>query len=180
MTEPDLAARARADGVRFILAMFVDLTGKSCAKLVPVEAAGALQEEGAGFAGFAAGALGQQPSDPDIMARPDLSSYTLLDGVRDGLALVHCDPYCEGEPWPYAPRVILKELLKQAKDKNLELYAGAELEYFLVARDGAGTLVPADEKDDALQPCYDARGLTRMYDHLTDVSRIMNDLGWEN
>ena len=30
------------------------------------------------------------------------------------------------------------------------------------------------------QPCYDAKGLTRMYDHLTTVSRYMNQLGWGN
>ena len=31
--------RSRADGVRFLPALFVDLTGKPCGKLVPVEAA---------------------------------------------------------------------------------------------------------------------------------------------
>ena len=59
--EVDLATRARADGVRFLLALFVDLTGKPCAKLVPVEAADELQHDGVGFAGYAVGAMGQQP-----------------------------------------------------------------------------------------------------------------------
>jgi glutamine synthetase len=54
--------------VRFILAMFVDLAGKPCAKLVPAEAADEFQSEGVGFAGYAAGLLGQQPSDPDVIA----------------------------------------------------------------------------------------------------------------
>ena len=30
------------------------------------------------------------------------------------------------------------------------------------------------------RPCYDARGLTRMYEHLTAVSTAMNSLGWGN
>ena len=34
--------------------------------------------------------------------------------------------------------------------------------------------------DQAAAPCYDARALTRMYDHLTTVSRHMNTLGWAN
>ena len=34
----DLAARARADDVSFLLALFVDLAGKPCAKLVPIRA----------------------------------------------------------------------------------------------------------------------------------------------
>jgi glutamine synthetase len=180
MTEIDLAARVREDGVRFVLAMFVDLAGKPCAKLVPVEAVGMLQEEGVGFAGYAVGMMGQQPSDPDLMAMPDLATYTPLPAVRPDLALIHCDPHVEGKPWPYAPRVILKSLLAQAKARQLELFAGAELEYFLVTRGADGKLRPADVKDDAAQPCYDARGLTRMYEHLTSVSSVMNALGWEN
>ena len=34
--------------------------------------------------------------------------------------------------------------------------------------------------DEAKAPCYDARALTRMYDHLTTVSRHLNTLGWAN
>jgi glutamine synthetase len=176
----DLAARAREDGVRFLLALFVDLTGKPCAKLVPVEAAGALQHEGVGFAGFAVGAIGQQPCDPDLIAIPDLASYTPLPWVRDGLALVHCDPHVEGQPWRFAPRVILKSVLERAQARHLELFAGAEVEYFLVSRGADGRLAPADSKDVEARPCYDARGLTRMYEHLTGVSSAMNALGWAN
>src|ERR1700709_921819 len=83
LAEPSLAELARADGLRFLLAMFVDLTGKPCAKLVPVESADELQDEGVGFAGYAVGAIGQQPSDPDLMVVPDLSSYTPLPWVRE-------------------------------------------------------------------------------------------------
>ena len=176
----DLGARARADGVRFLLALFVDLTGKPCAKLVPVEAADELQHEGVGFAGYAVGAMGQQPCDPDLIAIPDLASYTPLPSVREGLALVHCDPHVLGEPWRFAPRVLLKKQLERARARQLELFVGAEVEYFLVARDADGRLVPADPKDDAARPCYDARGLTRMYDHLTGVSTAMNTMGWGN
>ncbi len=176
----DLAARAAADGVRFLLALFVDLTGKPCAKLVPVEAADELQHEGVGFAGYAVGAIGQQPCDPDLIAIPDLASYTPLPCVREGLALVHCDPHVEGQPWRFAPRVILKAQLERARAQSLELFVGAEVEYFLVSRDAHGRLTPADPKDVDARPCYDARGLTRMYDHLTAVSTAMNGLGWGN
>ena len=174
----DLADRARADGVRFLLALFVDLRGKQCAKLVPVEAADALQADGVGFAGYAVGAIGQQPGDPDLMAIPDLDTYTRLPEVSPDLAIVHCDPHVDGAPWPFAPRVILKAMLDRAGDR--ELFAGAEVEYFLVTRDAEGRLAPADALDVAAQPCYDARGVTRMYDHLTAVSTAMNGMGWAN
>ena len=176
----DLSSRARADGVAFILAVFVDLTGKPCAKLVPIESVDTLAADGVGFAGYAAGALGQQPSDPDIVAMPDAASYTPLPFIKPGLALVHCDPHVEGEPWPFAPRVILTEQLRRAERRGLELFVGAEVEYFLVDRDIGGALRVADVKDTAQRPCFDARDLTRMYDHLTSVSRAMNALGWGN
>ena len=83
-------------------------------------------------------------------------------------------------PWPYAPRVILKETLKKASDLGLSVNVGAEIEYFLVHRTGDGALTTADTADVSRQPCYDARDVTRMYDHLTEVSAAMNTLGWGN
>ena len=173
-----LRSMAEADGVRFILATFTTLTGKPCSKLMPVEAADELQYDGAGFAGFAAGAMGQQPRDPDLVAIPDLRSYTCLNFLRPGLAMVHCDPHVGGLPHPFAPRVILRRALEKAAAKGFDLMSGAEIEYFLLRRRPDGSLVTADEQDTAPQPCYDSRGVTRMYEHLTAVSDAMNGLGW--
>ncbi|BBY26396.1 type III glutamate--ammonia ligase [Mycolicibacterium sediminis] len=175
-----LAEQAEAAGTKFILALFVDLRGKPCAKLVPVEAVDQLATEGVGFAGYAVGAMGQEPKDPDLVAIPDPASFTPIPFIKDGLAIVHCDPHVEGEPWPYAPRVILKSLIARAGDAGFEPWVGAEVEYFLLKRNGDGGLVTADADDTADQPCYDARGVTRMYDHLTTISTAMNALGWGN
>ena len=57
---------------------------------------------------------------------------------------------------------------------------GAEVEYFLVEQGRRRDAEAADSKDDSLRPCYDARGVTRMYDHLTSISDAMNALGWGN
>lgn len=173
-----LASRARADGVRFLLATFTTLTGKPCSKLVPVSAADALEAEGCGFAGYAAGALGQLPRDPDVVAVPDVSTYTPLTFLRPGLGMVHCDPHVEGVAYPFAPRVVLRRALAAAAEQGLALKVGAEVEYFLLQRGPDGRLTTADAADDADQPCYDARGVTRMYDHLTAVSDAMEELGW--
>ena len=42
----DLATLAEQSGTKFILALFVDLRGKPCAKLVPVEAVDLLATDG--------------------------------------------------------------------------------------------------------------------------------------
>ncbi|MGN2635632.1 type III glutamate--ammonia ligase [Nocardia takedensis] len=177
---PNLAALAEATDTRYILALFVTLAGKPCAKLVPVEAVDQLVSDGAGFAGYAAGTMGQQPKDPDLIAVPDPRSFTPIPFVRPGLALVHCDPHVEGKPWPFAPRNILAGVLAGAHARGLTVNVGAEIEYFLVHRDPDGALRTADAADTSRQPCYDARDVTRMYDHLTEIAAAMNTLGWGN
>lgn len=175
----DIKARVEADGVEFIYAMFVEMHGKPCAKLVPVEALEDLMTNGAGFAGFAAGPMGQNPADPDMLALPDPGSYTQLPW-QPNVAAVQCDPTVEGELWPYAPRVILKRALEQLREKNLVLKTGVEAEYSLVTRNEDGSIQVADERDVGELPCYDAKGLTRMLPHLTDVSKNLNAMGWGN
>ena len=94
----EIRSRVEADGVEFIYAMFVEMHGKPCAKLVPVGALEGLMSDGAGFAGFAAGPMGQDPSSPDILALPDPASYTQLPW-QPNVAAMQCDPTVEGELW---------------------------------------------------------------------------------
>ncbi len=74
------------------------------------------------------------------MAIPDPASFTPIPFIKDGLAIVHCDPHVNGEPWPYAPRVILKALIQRAADAGFEPWVGAEVEYFLLHRNADGSL----------------------------------------
>ena len=178
-TPEELAAAIERDGIEFLFAMFVDLHGKPCAKLVPVSALEQMLAGGAGFAGYAAGPMGQSPADPDLIAVPDISSYTPMPW-RPGLAIVMCDPHVDGKPWPYAPRVILKRALASLAVRGMSFHAGAEPEYFLVRKNAAGGIEVADELDDSGLPCYDAKGLTRSYEFLTTLSKTMNSLGWSN
>jgi len=169
-------------GVEFVFAQFVDMYARPSAKLVPVgsrEAFDGLLEEGAGFAGFAAGEIGQVPSDPDIAAIPDLDSYTPVPW-QSNLARFACDVTVEGEEWPYCPRTILRRMLANAKEKGYEFKMGLELEYFLVRQLDDGSIEIADPYDTLEKPCYDMAGLTRQYDFLTTVSKYCNELGWGN
>ena len=164
---PDLATLCEVNGTRFILALFVDLPGKPCAKLVPVEAVDELAADGVGFAGYAVGAMGQEPKDPDLVAVPDPTSFTPVPFIKEGLAIVHCDPHVEGKPWPFAPRNILKALHRAGRRRSASSRGSApRSSTSCSARQADGSLVTADADDTADQPCYDARGVTRMYDHL--------------
>jgi glutamine synthetase len=177
--EGELAAKAESDGVEFFFAMFVDMHGKPCAKMVPVEALEVLMGGGAGFAGFAAGPMGQSPADPDMIAVPDPATYTVTPW-EPKLAVLQCDIHVEGQPWPYTPRLILKGMVDKARARGLVCNIGFEAEYFMVRSTPDGGIEVADPLDRSAVPCYDAKGLTRMFDHLTTVSRYMNRLGWAN
>jgi glutamine synthetase len=74
----DVRRIVKDGGVEFLFAQFVDMHGKPNAKLVPADHLDDLLDEGAGFAGFAAGDIGQGPDDPDIIAVPDPRSFTIL------------------------------------------------------------------------------------------------------
>ena len=178
-TREILEARAKEDNIEFFMTMFVDMHGRPCAKLIPVAAMDVVCA-GAGFAGFAVGPMGQSPAGPDMIADPDANSYFKIPW-REGVAVVMCDIKVEGKPWPYTPRYLLgKALKKLEKERGQSLMVGVEAEYHLLRRDEAGKLAVADALDNLDYPCYDARGLTRMYDYLTTMSKYMNQLGYEN
>jgi glutamine synthetase len=178
-TLEEVRAYTRENGIEFVFAQFVDMYGKPSAKLVPVTHLDGLFEDGAGFAGFAAGNVGQRPSDPDLAAMPDARSFTPLPW-QPRVARLACDLFVEGESWPYCPRTILKNQVERAAAMGYEFKIGAELEYFLLRRNDDGSLSPADAWDTAEQPCYDMRALTRSLDFVTEVARNINELGWGN
>ncbi|MGL6277986.1 MAG: type III glutamate--ammonia ligase [Gaiella sp.] len=166
-------------GIEFFFAQFVDMYARPSAKLVPAANLDDLVQDGAGFAGFAAGEIGQVPADPDIAAIPDLDSFTPVPW-QPNLARFACDVTVEGEPWPYCPRTILKNVLAKAQERGYTFKIGIELEYFLVHQREDGSIEIADRYDTLEKPCYDMAGLTRRYDFLTTVSRYCNELGWGN
>lgn len=166
-------------GIEFFFAQFVDMYARPSAKLIPAANLDDLVSDGAGFAGFAAGEIGQVPADPDIAAMPDLASFTPVPW-QPNLARFACDVTVEGEPWPYCPRTILKGVIAKAAAQGYEFRIGIELEYFLVNLSDDGTIEIADRYDRLDKPCYDMAGLTRQYDFLTTVSRYCNELGWGN
>ena len=171
-----IRAKAEQDGIKFFFAQFVDMNAKPSAKLVPIENWEGLVTEGAGFAGFAAGPIGQTPASPDMMAIPDLASYSPVP-FKPGLARFACDITVEGKEWPYCPRTILRHQLERAKKLGYTFKVGMELEFFLL-REVDGKLELADPLDRLDQPCYDMKGLTRHYEFLSRLSTYVNQLGW--
>jgi len=178
MTLEDVRALVTDRQVEFLLCSFVELTGAPKAKLVPATHLDEVATEGAGFAGFAAGDIGQQPHHPDMFAIPDFRSATVLPW-RKNVAWVAGNVHVGGHSWPFCPRTILACYLdKVQRDFGYVFKTGIEAEFHLIQQDDNGGWRVYDPLDTLVKPCYDLRALHRNLDIMTTLIRYMQDIGW--
>ena len=150
----DLAAFAKANGIKYFMISFTNLFGGQRAKLVPAEVIGEMQEKGAGCAGFAT-YLNMTPAHPDMLAVPDPDSVFHLPWKPE-VAWVAGDCVMDDQPVAQAPRNTLKRLIAEAAGEGMRVKSGIEAEYFLTTMDGSRTLDPYDT---AAKPCYDQQAV---------------------
>jgi len=169
----DLEAWAKERGVKYFMISYTDLFGGQRAKLVPTAAIKGMQEDGAGFAGFATW-LDMTPAHPDLFAVPDASSVIQLPWKKE-TAWVAADCVMEDKPVQQSPRVTLKRLVAEAAKQGLRVKTGVEPEFFLITPDGQAISDPADTAE---KPCYDQQALLRRYDVISEICDYMLELGW--
>ena len=169
----NLSKIAKQQKIKYFLISFVDFFGVLRSKLVPARAIDEMQENGAGFAGFATW-LDMTPADSDMFAIPDPDSLIQLPWNKE-IGWLASDLYMDGKPVKASPRVILKEQIKKLSKKKLNMKSGVECEYFLISEDGSSI---ADEKDIQSKPCYDQSALMRRYDLIKEICDSMIELGW--
>lgn len=169
----DLAKIAKEENIRYFLISFVDLFGGLRAKLVPAGAIGGMQEEGAGFAGFATW-LDMTPADPDMLAVPDPESLIILPWQRD-VGWLAADLWMGGVEVEQCPRIILKRQLAKLADRGHRMKTGVECEYMLLEQDGKNI---HDARDSQEKPCYDQTALMRNFDVVSQICDAMIELGW--
>jgi len=177
-TVQEVAKIVRENGIEFFLCSFVEITGAPKAKVVPAIHLEDMAQGSAGFAGFAAGNMGQGPHDTDMVAIPDFNSLSILPW-RPNVAWVASDITVNEKPWPYCPRTILQRQLAQARDKGYVLKTGVEPEFILTRQNEQGVFVPLDPLDTLSKPCYDLRALHRNLDFTTALLSHMQELGWD-
>ncbi len=170
----DLAKAAQDKGIKYFLISFVDLFGVLRAKLVPASAIGAMQKNGAGFAGFATW-LDMSPANSDMFAKPDPESLIQLPWKPE-VGWLAADLWMDGQEVEASPRATLKRQIAAAAAKGWRMKTGVECEYFLVNADGTAI---SDERDTQSKPCYDQSALMRRYDVVTAICDAMLELGWQ-
>lgn len=170
----DLSAFAEKNGVKYFMISFTDLFGSQRTKLVPAQAIGDMQEDGAGFAGFATH-FDLTPAHPDMLSVPDPSSVIQLPWKPE-LAWVAGNCVMEDTELAQAPRNVLRRLIAEAADEGMHVKTGVEAEFFLLSPDG---LKISDDLDTAVKPCYDQQAMMRRYEVLREISDYMIEMGWE-
>ena len=170
----DLAKVARDRKIKYFLISFVDLFGTLRAKLVPARAIADMQQDGAGFAGFAAW-LDMTPADPDMFAIPDTDSFLQLPW-RPEVGWVAADLWMNGEIVAASSRAALQRQVAAASDAGFRMKSGVECEFFLLSADGAEI---SDARDTQAKPCYDQTALMRRYDVIAEICDAMIELGWQ-
>jgi len=169
----DLAAFAKEKGVKYFMISYTDLFGGQRAKLVPAQAIAGMQEDGAGFAGFATW-LDMTPAHPDMLAVPDPETVIQLPWKPE-VAWVAANCVMEGAEVEQAPRNVLRKLIAEAAEAGLRVKTGIEAEFFLLTPEGTGISDPADT---AAKPCYDQQAVMRRYDVISEICDYMLELGW--
>lgn len=169
----DLAAFAKQNNIKYFMISFTDLFGGQRAKLVPAQAIGDMQKNGAGFAGFAT-YLDMTPAHPDMFAMPDPTSVIQLPWKPE-VAWVASNCMMEGKDVAQAPRNVLRRLIAEAADEGMYVKTGIEAEFFLLTPDGEEI---SDPLDTASKPCYDQQAVMRRYDVIREICDYMLDLGW--
>ena len=170
----NLSKIAKAKKIKYFLISFVDLFGVLRSKLVPAQAIGEMQRDGAGFAGFATW-LDMTPADSDMFGVPDPDSLIQLPWNKE-IGWLASDLYMDGKPVKASPRIMLKEQIKKMSLKKLQMKSGVECEYFLISEDGNSL---ADKRDIQSKPCYDQSALMRRYDLIKEICDCMLEMGWK-
>ncbi len=169
----DLAAIAKQRKIQYFFISYVDLFGGLRAKLVPARAIAEMQENGAGFAGFATW-LDMTPADPDMFAIPDPESLIQLPWKPE-IAWLAADLWMDGKPVEMAPRVALKRQIEKAATQGYSMKSGVECEFFLLEPDAEAI---SDGRDTQEKPCYDQSALMRRYPVISEICNAMIELGW--
>ncbi len=169
----DLEKVAKERKIKYFLISYVDLFGGLRAKLVPAAAIGAMQRDGAGFAGFATW-LDHTPAYSDILARPEPDSLIQLPWKPE-VGWLASVLWMEGREIEDYPRAVLQKMVAAAAAKGYRMKSGVECEFHMITPDGKAI---SDALDQQEKPCYDQQALMRRYDVISEICDSMLQLGW--
>jgi glutamine synthetase len=136
--QKELLAQVASDGVKFINLQFTDILGAVKSTPIPAGRLADSLDKGTWFDGSSIEGFGRI-CESDMFLVPDVSTYRILPWTQPDrrIARVICDVYSpDGEMFAGSPRTILRTALDEAKAMGYTYNTGAELEFYLLRRNG--------------------------------------------
>ncbi|HET6387979.1 type III glutamate--ammonia ligase [Hyphomicrobium sp.] len=167
-----------SQGVKYLLASYVDMHGVSKGKAVPVSHLERMLGGSELCTGAALEGVPQDVSDEEVAAHPDAASCTVLPWKND-VAWFASDLWCRGQPFEACSRNILKRVLAKADAMGYGMNLGMEAEFFVLKDDPVLGFKPLSERKHLEKPAYD---VTRTLDNMGWIGELvdaMNGLGWD-
>jgi glutamine synthetase len=168
------------DGVRLMLAQFVDINGIAKGKLVPRAHWRDVVSIGAGFAGPSIEGTGlpRHGARSEFYGRADVATARVLPWQADTLHVI-CDGFVAGEVFESCSRQTLKRAVAKLAALGYTMNVGIEPEFFLFSRNESGQLTLPDAEDGLPKPSYDLKSLQRgrVFDCLRELEIVLADYG---
>ena len=175
----DVQERLESQGVRYALASYADIHGRSKCKVVPIGHLDQMLNGSELFTGAALDGVPQEVNDDEVAAIPDPASATVLPWKND-TAWFASDLWLNGQPFEACSRNILKRAIRKADRDGLRIQSRHRDGILPVPRDGRRRL----RRRLGWQSRWTSRPTTsaRMLACLPVVQEIvdaMNGLGWD-
>lgn len=174
----EIKARLIAQGVRYVLASYVDLHGRSKAKCVPISHVDQMLRGSEMFTGAALDGVPQAVNDDEVAALPDPRSAIVLPWKPE-IAWFASDLILGDRPFEACSRQILGRAVSEAAGMGYVFNLGIETEFFLLREGADGRPEPLTGPEALDKPCYDVRTLLRSFGVVDEIVATMNQLGWD-
>ncbi|MBM3598199.1 MAG: type III glutamate--ammonia ligase [Alphaproteobacteria bacterium] len=165
-------------GVRYGLASYVDIHGRSKAKCVPIDHFDRMLKGSELFTGAALDGVPQEVNDDEVAAMPDLAHAMVMPWQSD-IAWFPSDLWLNGKPFEACSRNILKRATRKAADLGYIFNLGIETEFYIFRENADGSVAPGTVRDDLDKPAYDVRQQLNSMPVLDQIVSSMNKLGWD-
>ncbi|MEM3442893.1 MAG: type I glutamate--ammonia ligase [Candidatus Bathyarchaeia archaeon] len=164
----------------YILLHFTDLLGFLKGRTVPADLAEDVLTEGVGFDGSSI-IGGVTIEESDMVMRPDPSTFTVCPHYFYDKSVVSfiCDIYePNGEKFERDPRHICQKFMEKILREGFQPTAAAELEFYLVTKNGLGEIFPVENHLIEKQRYFDitpGRDLTEPF--RMELSNVLSGMG---
>jgi glutamine synthetase len=174
----DVQGRLESQGVRYALASYADIHGRSKCKVVPIGHLDQMLNGSELFTGAALDGVPQEVNDDEVAAIPDPASATVLPWKND-TAWFASDLWLNGQPFEACSRNILKRAIRKATEMGFVFNLGIETEFFLFRETEGGGFSPLGLADPLDKPAYDVRTMLACLPVVQEIVEAMNGLGWD-